>query len=60
MTNGDLTDPLVAAAYANSAHFSYQDDSAIPKDENGKGCVDIAKQLIKDEANKELKVYIFH
>lgn len=41
-----ITHATPASVYAHSAHRDWENDGSIPESEWGKGCVDIAKQLV--------------
>jgi alkaline phosphatase len=46
VTTTRITHATPAAVYSHSAHRDWEDDKSIPETERGKGCTDIAAQLV--------------
>jgi len=53
-----VTDATPAALYSHINNRTWECDGAIPPQERGKGCKDIALQLIEDEPGKNIKVIL--
>lgn len=51
-----VTHATPAAAYSHSPERGWEDDSALPRSERGKGCKDIARQLIEMPFGNGLEV----
>ena len=56
VTTTRITHATPAAAYAHSVERNWEADAAIEPDQQGRGCVDIARQLIEGEVGRRLDV----
>ncbi|CAG7833145.1 unnamed protein product [Allacma fusca] len=58
VTTTRLTHATPASSYAHCPHRDWECDTKIPETERGKGCKDIASQMVEDEPGRSINVLL--